>query len=48
MLIAAPPSTKNRDAERDLEMHQSKQGNDRHFAMKAHVHMDAGPVSYTP
>jgi IS5 family transposase len=34
-LIAAPPSTKNRDGERDPEMHQSKKGNDWHFGMKA-------------
>lgn len=34
-LSAAPPSTKNRDKERDPEMHQSKKGNDWHFGMKA-------------
>lgn len=34
-LIAAPPSTKNKDGERDPEMHQSKKGNDWHFGMKA-------------
>ena len=39
-LIAAPPSTKNRDKERDPEMHQSKRGNDWHFGMKAHVGVD--------
>jgi IS5 family transposase len=39
-LIAAPPSTKNRDGERDPEMHQSKKGNDWHFGMKAHVGVD--------
>jgi hypothetical protein len=27
-LIAAPPSTKNKDDKRDPEMHQSKKGND--------------------
>lgn len=26
-LIAAPPSTKNREGKRDPEMHQSKKGN---------------------
>jgi IS5 family transposase len=36
-LIAAPPSTKNKDGERDPEMHQSKKGNDWHFGMKAHI-----------
>ena len=39
-LIAAPPSTKNKDGERDEEMHQSKKGNDWHFGMKAHVGVD--------
>ena len=37
MLIAAPPSTKNKDKKRDPEMHQSKKGNDWQFGMKAHV-----------
>lgn len=41
-LIAAPPSTKNHDKERDAEMHQSKKGNDWHFGMKAHVGVDMG------
>ena len=40
-LIAAPPSTKNKDGKRDSEMHQSKKGNDWHFGMKAHVGVDA-------
>jgi IS5 family transposase len=40
-LIAAPPSTKNKDCERDPEMHQSKKGNDWHFGMKAHIGVDA-------
>jgi IS5 family transposase len=39
-LIAAPPSTKNRDKERDPEMHQSMKGNDWHFGMKAHIGVD--------
>lgn len=39
-LIAAPPSTKNHDRERDPEMHQSKKGNEWHFGMKAHVGVD--------
>ena len=39
-LIAAPPSTKNKDGTRDPEMHQSKKGNDWHFGMKAHVGVD--------
>ena len=40
-LIAAPPSTKNKDGKRDPEMHQSKKGNDLHFGMKARVGVDA-------
>ena len=40
-LIAAPPSTKNKDGERNLEMHQSKEGNDWHFGMKVHVGLGA-------
>lgn len=40
-LIAAPPSTKNRDENRDPEMHQSKKGKTWHFGMKAHIGVDA-------
>lgn len=40
-LIAAPPSTKNKDGERDPEMHQSKKGNNWHFGIKAHIGVDA-------
>ena len=40
-LIAAPPSTKNRDGARDPEMHQSKKGNAWHFGLKAHIGVDA-------
>ena len=32
-LIAAPPSTKNREGKRDEEMHQTKKGNQWHFGM---------------
>ncbi len=32
-LIAAPPSTKNREGKRDVEMHQAKKGNQWHFGM---------------
>jgi len=39
-LIAAPPSTKNRDRERDPEMTSSKKGNQWHFGMKAHIGVD--------
>ncbi len=40
-IIAAPPSTKNRSGKRDLEMHQTKKGNQWHFGMKAHIGVDA-------
>lgn len=40
-LIAAPPSTKNRDEKRDPEMHQSKKGNNWYFGLKAHIGVDA-------
>lgn len=40
-LIAAPPSTKNKEGKRDDEMHQSKKGNQWHFGMKAHIGVDA-------
>ena len=40
-LIAAPPSTKNRDKARDPDMHQTKKGNQWHFGMKAHIGVDA-------
>ena len=40
-IIAAPPSTKNRDGQRDPEMHQTKKGNQWHFGMKAHIGVDA-------
>ena len=39
-LIAAPPSTKNRDRQRDPEMTSSKKGNQWHFGMKARVGVD--------
>lgn len=39
-IIAAPPSTKNRDKARDPEMHQTKKGNEWHFGMKAHIGVD--------
>jgi transposase, IS5 family len=39
-IIAAPPSTKNKDKARDPEMHQTKKGNEWHFGMKAHIGAD--------
>jgi IS5 family transposase len=40
-LIAAAPSTKNREKARDPEMHSSKKGNQWYFGMKAHIGVDA-------
>ena len=40
-LIAASPSTKNKEQERDPEMSQSKKGNQWYFGMKAHIGVDA-------
>lgn len=39
-LLAAPPSTKNKDKQRDPEMHQTKKGNQWYFGMKAHIGAD--------
>ncbi len=41
-IIAAPSSTKNRDSERDSEMHQTRKGNQWYFGMKSHIGVDAG------
>ena len=40
-LIAASPSTKNKEQRRDPEMTSSKKGNQWYFGMKAHVGVDA-------
>lgn len=40
-LIAAPPSTKNREGKRDSEMHQTKKGKQWYFDMKIHIGADA-------
>jgi len=40
-IIHAPSSTKNRDQQRDPEMHQTKKGNQWYFGMKAHVGVDS-------
>ena len=40
-IISAPSSTKNRDGERDPEMHQAKKGEQWYFGMKAHVAVDS-------
>ena len=40
-LIAAPSSTKNKERQRDPEMHSSKKGEQMYFGMKAHIGADA-------
>lgn len=40
-IISAPSSTKNKDKERDPEMHQTKKGNEWHFGMKMHIGVDS-------
>jgi len=40
-LIAAPSSTKNASGECDLDMKQTKKGNNWYFRMKAHIGADA-------
>lgn len=40
-LIAAAPSTKNREKRRDPEMHPAKKGKQWYFGMKAHIGVDA-------
>ena len=39
-LIAAPPSTKNKEKQRDPEMHQTRKGQQWYFGMKAHIGAD--------
>ena len=39
-IIAAPSSTKNKEGQRDPEMHQTKKGNQWYFGMKAHIGVD--------
>ena len=39
-IIQAPSSTKNRDKQRDPEMHQTKKGQQWYFGMKAHIGVD--------
>lgn len=40
-IIAAAPSTKNKDRQRDPEMHQTKKGNQWFFGLKGHIGADA-------
>lgn len=41
-IISAPSSTKNHEKKRDIEMHQTKKGNQWYFGMKVHIGADAG------
>ena len=40
-ILNAPSSTKNKNHERDPQMHQTKKGNQWYFGMKAHIGMDS-------
>lgn len=40
-IIHAPTSTKNKDNQRDPEMHQTKKGNQWYFGMKCHIGVDS-------
>jgi len=40
-ILHAPSSTKNRDRQRDPEMHQTRKGKDWYFGMKGHVGVDS-------
>ena len=41
-IISAPSSTKNKEGQRDPEMHQTKKGNQWYHGMKVHAGVDAG------
>ena len=40
-IINAPSSTKNKDKQRDPDMHQTRKGNQWYFGMKAHIGVDS-------
>lgn len=40
-IIHAPSSTKNKEQQRDPEMHQTRKGNQWYFGMKAHIGVDS-------
>jgi transposase, IS5 family len=46
-IIAAPPSTKNAEGERDPEMHQARKGKEWHFGMKAHIGCDTRGIVHS-
>ena len=41
-IIAAPPSTKKQEKQRNSDAHQVKKGNQWHFIYKAHIGVDKG------
>ena len=47
-LIAAPPSTKNKERARDTEMHQTKKGKQWHFGMKVDIGIVAQIMGHAP
>src|SRR2546428_2158339 len=48
-ILHAPTSTKNREQQRDPEMHQTKKGKQWYFGMKAHVGVDSKTkIIHTP
>lgn len=47
-LFSAPSSTKKRKGQRDLEMRQTKKGNQWCFGMKAHIGVDSKPKLIQP
>lgn len=46
-IVAAPPSTKNKDKARDPEMRQTRKGKEWHFGMKLHVGTDKQGIVHT-
>lgn len=40
-IISAPTSTKNKDKQRDPDMHQTRKGNQWYFGMKTHIGVDS-------
>ncbi|WP_436196503.1 hypothetical protein [Paraburkholderia hospita] len=46
--IAAPPSTKDKNRGRDLEMHQTKKNQQWRFGMKAHIGDATQPLPVAP
>jgi IS5 family transposase len=46
-IIAAPSSTRNKDGQRDPEMHQTRKGQGWHFGMKAHSRCTIRHCSYS-